>query len=373
MMNRKDLLKSIEAGEESLAAERDRKNVILTNLGQALNGDRDSRPKELFTEVDKTEAEIRDLEETLRNLLSEEDSRKTLNEEAKTLKVEARNLNSRRESAYEDLGRACWEAWKSGRQTEPALAELLNDLNRADTRLQDAEVAAFRNGSDTDSGRKSLFSRGRSLLLAGRKRTATASMDRLWGKAGRRIYENLDPANLAETTASSVLAVLEGLEDRLGVIISRQQEIAAANENLEERLAGMPGKGPLRKRVSWLENTIDECRGRLDEVFRDLGRTWVETGEATGASGDVERCRTDLAAAEETILALESNLEAFRAHREYLTAEADRGRKAAKVHRIEQDIKDRQTQLKLEKKELAAIDKDLAGMAESLPPLPEQD
>ena len=372
-MDQKDLLKTIGDREESLAAEHERKNVILTNLGQALFEDRGTWPGELFTEVDETEAEIRDLEESLRILLAEEDGRKNRNDEVKTLKVEVRNLNSRQEAAFEDLGRVCWDAWKSGRHTDPEMAELLEDINRADARLHDAEVAAFRNESGADSGRKSIFTRGRSVVLAGRKRTASASMDRLWGKAGRRIFDNMDLTRLADTPASPVLAVLEGLQDRLGEIISRQQEIAAENEILEKRLAEMPGKGPVRKRVSWLEDAIDECRSRLDGLFGDVGRRWMETDAGSKATGDVARCRQDLAAVAGTIQALEGDLEALRAHRVYRTAEADRDRKAARVHRLEQDIRERQTQLKLEKKELTAIDRDLAKKAESLPPLPEKD
>lgn len=374
-MDQKELSKLINAGEESLAVERDNESIILTDLGQALDdaGQSHEAPDGLSAAVDRSAGEIHEHEESLRQILAEDERRKERVEESKTLKVEVRNLNSRRENALEDLGRAAWEGWKAGRQNDDSMEEALKDLIHADTKLHDAEVASFRIENEANGSRSSLFAKGKALLLAGRKRNATVSLERLWTKAGLKVLENVPLEPLKESSASVPLATILALDTRLEEIRERQVAVSDEMEVIEKSLEDMPGKGNVRKRVSHIEKLIEEARSSLDQAYRELGSGWKDATNRDSVSGEVGRCLKDIDAVSERIAAKETDLNAYRAHSQYLATEAEREKKAKKVHRSEQDIKDLQKQMKLEKKELSSIEKSLAAMAEILPPLPSEE
>ena len=374
-MDQKSLAKAIAAGEEALAAERDTEAVALANLGQALHsaGKGSDAPDGLVEDVDSAVTEIKELEESLRTLLSEQEERKALSEESRTLKVEARNTGNKLESVYEDLGRAAWDLRKSGKTLEPDLEEALEDLVRVDEKIHNAEVAAYRNESDSSVGSRSILSRGRALFFAGRKKTASASLDRLWSKAGRKIA-SLDGTTEIGGTGDSPLASafrnLNDLEQKIREIEDRQEHIASDLEKLDSLLTELPGKGTVRRRQSWLEDAADKARIRLDEAYLNLARGWMENKGSAAVSGNLEKRRKDVLAAEERINTGLSELEAYRAHSQFLKSRDERDRMASKVHRTEQDIKERQAELKLQKKELNSLERELTSLEQSLPPLP---
>ncbi len=374
-MDLKSLANAIAVKEEVLAVEREQEDVILINLGQALHesGPDGDTPSDLTESVDDCTGKLEEFESSLRELLDNEEKRRDRVEESKTLKVEERNLNNRQEKAHDDLGRSAWDLWKSGKQPDEALGLALQELSRTDAKIHDAEVAAFRNESDVTGKGRSLFSRGRALFLESRKKTASASMDRLWSRAGKSVYETVGLETIDSESIQSALTTLETLDSRLNEIRNRQNSIAGEIDELDSSQEELPGKGNVRRRVSHIEKSIDEARVALDHAYLKLGSGWMEQFGENKASGDVERCRFDCLAIHERVRKAEIDMEAFKAHRKFIQAENEKQKKASKVHRLEQEIKDRQAQLKAEKKELVVMEKELAGLSESLPSLPGDD
>lgn len=367
MDDMKKLTVEIEARDESITFEVDQENIILANLGQALH-------KSATTDslsVTGTLEEIQKLEDALRQILKNEERRGTIQEEQKSLKVELRNIKNKENQLLEELGRTAWDLWKSGRQIDEKMEEALDDLIKAEERLNAAEDALSRNENDTGGKTVKILAKGRAFLLAGRKKNASAALDRLWGKAGGKIRDIVDLEKFVDTPVSTAALSLKALNDRRDEIIERESKLTADIEVLDNAFEEMPGKGGVRKRIAWFEDALEAKRGELDYAFQDLGRDWLNSGTPGQVNKDVDLRHKEWIDINKQIGILDGERKAFQAHKAYLESISERENKSRQVDRLNQEIKTRQNELKNIKKELSAIDKKLTAQKESLPPLPE--
>lgn len=365
----KKMTVEIEARDESITFEVDQENIVLANLGQALHdsGTTDSGS------VAGILVEIQNLEDALRQILADDERRIAIQEELKSLKVELRNTNNKENQVLEELGRRSWDLWKSGRQVDEKMEEALDDLIKAEERLNAAEDALSRNENDIGGKSVKILAKGKAFLLAGRKKNATAALDRLWGKAGANIQDLVDLEKFIDTPVSSVVVTLKALNARREEIIERESTLSADTELLDKALEEMPGKGGGRKRISWIEDALETKRGELDYAFQDLGREWVDGSKSEPINKDVDLRHKEWIKINQQIGKLDGERKAFQAHKAYLESTSERDNKARHVERLDKEIKSRQTELKDLKKELSAVEKKLASQKEGLPPLPESD
>ncbi|MDF1566677.1 MAG: hypothetical protein P1P77_01515 [Spirochaetaceae bacterium] len=374
MNDLKKLDRRIADKEDAIASERENEDVILANLGQELDeANLPKLPSDTLEEVRRLSGEIRDAENSLRRILADNEKRTELQEEKKSLKVELRSMKNREESALEELGRAAWELWKSSRQFGDEMESALEDLIKTEKRLHEAEDAVYRYEGENKGRTAALFTRGKALLWAGRKKTASVALERLWGKAGLSIFDTMSAEAFTDTPAALPMATLKALQDRGKEIDDRLEAISAEFEALEASLEEMPGKGGAKKRVSYIESLLEQNRNTLDDAYRELGRTWIGMKPAASESAELKARRKELEAAENRIAGLEADISALKAHKEYLIAEADRDAKAEKAAVLEETVKEQQTALKAAKKELASAEKACLALKESLPPISEED
>ena len=376
MSDRKALIGRITARDEAIDTEREQEGIVLANLGQSVFDSRlaEGKPLEKYKNVVVgITGEIRDLEDTLRRLLADDEKRSAIQEEKKSLNVELRNMKNKEEPLLEELGRSAWELWKSGRQIDEKMEEALDNLVKAELRLHAAEDAMFRNENDTGSKAVSILSRGKALVLAGRRKTASAVLDRHWGRAGRNLREIMPPEAFADTPAAVSFSTLKALSKRRNDIAERVKAIADETKALDAMLEDLPGKGGVSKRVTWIENALDKKRAELDDAFSDLGESWIGNTNGKSVDASVEKIKNEWTAINKRIGVLEDEQKILSAHSDYLESESLRDQKASQISRLEEEIKSRQAALKDLKKELAAIEKNLAAQKESLLPLPVED
>ncbi len=376
MSDRKALIGRITARDEAIDTEREQEGIVLANLGQSVFDSRLAEGKPLEKNknvVVGITGEIRDLEDALRRLLADDEKRSAIQEEKKSLNVELRNMKNKEEPLLEELGRSAWELWKSGRQIDEKMEEALDNLVKAELRLHAAEDAMLRNENDTGSKVVSILSRGKALVLAGRRKTASAVLDRHWGRAGRNLREIMPPEAFADTPAAVSFSTLKALSKRRNDIAERVKAIADETKALDAMLEDLPGKGGVSKRVTWIENALDKKRAELDDAFRDLGESWIGNTNGKSVDAPVEKLKNEWTAINKRIGVLEDEQKILSAHSDYLESESLRDQKASQISRLEEEIKSRQAALKNLKKELAAIEKNLAAQKESLLPLPVED
>ena len=363
----------IQKTEAAIAQETAKHLAALTRLGRAVHqGGLGSEAPESVDARDKMN-EIRELEESLRSLLSDQERREAVGGERKALNVEFRNIRNRRTELHETLGRAAWSMWKSNRHVEnleTALAELI----KAETRLHAAEDAAYRS-ERKPSAASSIISRGRTLLLASRRRTASAALERLMAKAGSRVMELVETQALEDTPAMEAAAALAALKVREEEITARREDLNQEEKTLDTAMDELPGKGGIRRRTAWMERHLDGLRGELDDILQNLAEWWLESdaAEPGDTPPEVKKSADELTELEQQIARLESAAEALEAHRELKETEDKRARQAAAVESLDAEIKKRQANLKSAKKTLAATDKKLEQMRKELPDLPEDE
>ena len=346
----------IHKTEAAVTQELEKREAALTRLGRALHqAGLASDIPEAAAAADKIE-EIRELEESLRSFLSDQERRGAAADERKALNVESRNIRNRRTELHETLGRASWSMWKSNRNVDN-LETALGELIKAESRLHTAEDAAYRSERNPSSP-SSILSRGRTLLLASRRKTASAALERLMAKAGARVMELVEPQALEDTPAMEAAAALASLKTREQKILARREELS---------------REEIRRRGAWIERQLDELRGELDEALGNLAEWWLES--RSSETGDtpprVKKHTEELTDIDERIDRLESRVSALEAHRELKETEEKRTRQAAAVDSLDAEIKKRQTNLKNARKTLASIDKQLENIRKTLPPLPE--
>ena len=373
MSDRKELTGKITVRDEAIAAEREQEIIVFANLGQSVFDSELAEDK--FLDKQKNAivgitGRIRDLEESLRRLLADDEKRSALQEEKKSLNVELRNIKNKEEPLFEELGRSTWELWKSGRIIDERMEEALDDLVKAELRLQAAEDAMFRNEKDSGSKAVSIISRGKAFFLAGRRKTASAALDRLWGHAGRKLREMIIPEAFTDTPAAVSSSTLSALSRRRDEITERVKALTGETEVLDSTLEELPGKGGVHRRVAWIENALDKKRIELDDAFRNLGEAWLGNTSGKSVPAAVENRRNEWTAINKRIGVLEEERKAFSAHREYSEFKALRDKKAIQVSKLEDEVKSRQAELKSLKKEMLTVEKNLSVQKESLPPLP---
>lgn len=361
----------IHKTEAAVTRELEKREAALTRLGLALHqSGLVSDIPEAAAAADKTE-EIQELEESLRSFLSDQERRGAAADECKALNVESRNIRNRRTELHETLGRASWSMWKSNRHVEN-LEAALSELIKAESRLHIAEDAAYRSERNPSSA-SSILSRGRTFLLASRRKNASAALERLMAKAGARVMELVEPQALEDTPAMEAAAALASLKTREQEITARRDELSREEKTLDAALEELPGKGGIRRRGAWIERQLDELRGELDEALGNLAEWWLES--RSSETGDipprVKKHTEELTDIDEGIARLESRVSALEAHRELKETEENRTRQAAAVESLDAEIKKRQANLKSARKTLASIDKQLENIRKTLPPLPE--
>lgn len=361
----------IHKTEAAVTQELEKREAALTRLGRALHqAGLASDIPEAAAAADKIE-EIRELEESLRSFLSDQERRGAAADERKALNVESRNIRNRRTELHETLGRASWSMWKSNRNVDN-LETALGELIKAESRLHTAEDAAYRSERNPSSP-SSILSRGRTLLLASRRKTASAALERLMAKAGARVMELVEPQALEDTPAMEAAAALASLKTREQEILARREELSREEKTLDAALEELPGKGGIRRRGAWIERQLDELRGELDEALGNLAEWWLESrsSETGDTPPGVKKHTEELTDIDERIDRLESRVSALEAHRELKETEEKRTRQAAAVDSLDAEIKKRQANLKNARKTLASIDKQLENIRKTLPPLPE--
>lgn len=361
----------IHKTEAAVTRELEKREAALTRLGLAIHqAGLVSDIPEAAAAADKTE-EIQELEESLRSFLSDQERRGAAADERKALNVESRNIRNRRTELHETLGRASWSMWKSNRHVEN-LEAALGELIKAESRLHIAEDAAYRSERNPSSA-SSILSRGRTFLLASRRKNASAALERLMAKAGARVMELVEPQALEDTPAMEAAAALASLKTREQEITARRDELSREEKTLDAALEELPGKGGIRRRGAWIERQLDELRGELDEALGNLAEWWLESrsSETGDAPPEVKKHTEELTDIDEGIARLESRVSALEAHRELKETEENRTRQAAAVESLDAEIKKRQANLKSARKTLASIDKQLENIRKTLPPLPE--
>ena len=358
----------IHKTEAAVTQESEKREAALTRLGRALHqAGLASDIPQAAAAADKIE-EIRELEESLRSFLSDQERRGAAADERKALNVESRNIRNRRTELHETLGRASWSMWKSNRNVDN-LETALGELIKAESRLHTAEDAAYR----SERNPSSILSRGRTLLLASRRKNASAALERLMAKAGTRVMELVEPQALEDTPAMEAAAALASLKTREQEILARREELSREEKTLDAALEELPGKGGIRRRGAWIERQLDELRGELDETLGNLAEWWLESrsSETGDTPPGVKKHTEELTDIDERIARLESRVNALEAHRELKETEEKRTRQAAAVESLDAEIKKRQANLKNARKTLASIDKQLENIRKTLPPLPE--
>lgn len=361
----------IHKTEAAVTRELEKREAALTRLGLAIHqAGLVSDIPEAAAAADKTE-EIQELEESLRSFLSDQERRGAAADERKALNVESRNIRNRRTELHETLGRASWSMWKSNRHVEN-LEAALGELIKAESRLHIAEDAAYRSERNPSSA-SSILSRGRTFLLASRRKNASAALERLMAKAGARVMELVEPQALEDTPAMEAAAALASLKTREQEITARRDELSREEKTLDAALEELPGKGGIRRRGAWIERQLDELRGELDEALGNLAEWWLESrsSETGDTPPGVKKHTEELTDIDEGIARLESRVSALEAHRELKETEENRTRQAAAVESLDAEIKKRQANLKSARKTLASIDKQLENIRKTLPPLPE--
>lgn len=371
---RKKLKKGILIRDESIAAEREQEAIILANLGQSVYGSGLADNKSL-KKYQKTVGEINDeihnLEDSLRRLLVDDEKRIANQEEVKALKVELRNIKNKEEPLFEELGRSSWDLWKSDRSVHDGMEEALDDLIKAEVRLHAAEDAVIRTEQDTGSKAARLLIKGKALLMAGRRKTASTALDRLWGRAGEKLIKDIPAESFTNTPAALPSSSLEALRKRREEISLRESELKDESSVLDAALEEMPGKGGVKRRVIWIETRLETIHNNLDDAFRTLGKAWVDQSGKKSTDALVEKWKKEWTEVNKRISVLEAEQNALSAHMEFLESEEARDTKAGQVGKLEEEVKSRQSVLKGLKKELSAMEKKLADEKEKLPVLPE--
>jgi len=375
MSERKKLNKGITAREEAIAAEREQEAVILANLGQSVY-DADSevfKDSGVFTKnISGIGDEIRNLEDFLRRLLADDEKRNAFQEELKSLKVELRNIRNKEEPLFEELGKSAWELWKSGRSLHENMESALDDLIKADARLHAVEDAVLRTEQEVENKAVKLLTKGKAILLAGRKKTAASALDRLWNRAGEKLSRTVPSESFSDTPAAVPSATLEALGKRREEISERVEVLNNETAALDAALEEMPGKGGVKKRVSWIEDSLENKHNELDVAFRNLGEAWLTQSKGKISDPNVAKWKKEWSEADRRISVLQEEQKSLSAHLALLDLEEVRGHKAGQVSEQEKEVKSRQAVLKGLKKELAVLDKELAAQKEQLPPLPEK-
>lgn len=364
----------MKALNDTIAAERKREWVVMANLGQAvreLGISEDGPLAEAGKNVDQISSEIRDLEDSFRNLHQGEEKRNEIHEERKALNVELRNIKNKEEQTLEDLGRVSWDQWKSGKQVGIGMEEALDVLIRAERRVRSVEDEVFRNNAEVGNT-PSIIKKSKALFLAGRKRTAAAAFDRLWGKAGAAVWEKVSVQTLSEGPTATPSAVLQAMDERKEEIRLRTASMETEEKALDEAMDVLPGKGGVKKRSSWIENALETHRIMLDDAFRDLGEAWLENLPKVIPGGDVSERKKEH---DEILTGIEKLLEekrGFENHLEYLEILDRRDSLVKKTAGLDADIKAKQAELKGLKKKLSGMEKDLEKRRENLTEFPEE-
>jgi len=373
MKDIKKLKKEILIRDDRIASEREQESIILANLGQSVysSGSADVEAlKDLKNSVSGMDKEIQGLEDSLRRLLVNEEKRAAGSEEMKSLKVELRNIKNKEEPLFEELGRSGWELWKSGGSIHENMEKALEDLIKAEARLQAAEEAVFRTEHDPGNRAVRLLTKSKAFFLAGRRKTASSALDRLWNRAGEKLQKQIPSDVFTGTPAALPASTLEALDKRREEIIGKLSDLKQEIEALDNELEKMPGKGGGKRRVSWIESSLEDKHNELEDVFRELGRLWLEQSGGKSSDTAVEKRRKEWLAVNRRIRKIEEEQNAFRAHIEYLEISRSGKDKADQVELKAEEVKNRQAELKALKKELSSIEKKLAARKENLPELP---
>lgn len=376
MSEKKKMNKEIQIRGDAIAAEREQEVIILANLGQSVfdSGSANGKPlKKQHSAVKKISDDILGLEESLRKLLADDEKRTSLQEEQKALKVELRNIKNKEEPLFEELGRSGWDLWNSGRDIHEGMEEALDDLIKAEVRLHAAEDAVFRTEKETGNKAVRLLTKGKAFLLAGRRKSASTALDRLWIPVGEKLYRGISAEAFSDTSAAVSFSALDALNQRRDEISDRVIVLTNETDVLDTSLEELPGKGGVKKRMNLIETSLEKKHNQLETVFMELGRLWIDKTDGKPSDAVVEKRKREWVAVNHRISVLEEEQKAFTAHIEYLESEELRMEKAGQITTLEEEIKSRQSTLKVLKKAMTGIEKRQADQKEKLPVLPGND
>ncbi|MCG8453345.1 MAG: hypothetical protein MI717_09210 [Spirochaetales bacterium] len=371
MNNREGLKKHISLCEDMILAENDRCEDILSNLGQRLfetQWGEDTAPRKSVQEsIDR----LLEHEESLRNLLADEEQRVALNEERKQLNLESRNLKNQEDPKAEVLGKVLWDMWKSQTLPDARIEESLQELIQAHRRLEHLKQAIKDDESRETSRFQGFWKKGKSLILAGKQRNATAAFDRLWMTAGRQVSDSFATNVFVGTVAEEASQIMDESVKERKKVKARLADIEREMKELETAMESLPGKGPLRRRKNWIEQELEQREYALDEAYRSFARDWLKKSEneKTVPSEAVKRLTEDWNSNQETVESLQERQMAARAHLDYSDTLRARERMAARVADAEHEMKMREASLQNLREELAATDRELLERKANLPPL----
>ncbi len=373
MVNLQMLEAQINKRNSAIVKEKDRELTMLARLGRAVHssGGGDGLDSHVLNAVLNIQNDGRELEDSLRRLLEIEEQGIAVTDEIKKLNVELRNLNNKTQDCMEALARSAWSSWKSGKESINGLEDALDELIRADEHLNSVEDAVSRNERLVGNLGGAILSKGRALFLAGRRRTAASSIDRLWRSVGNEIYSAVDGKGFQGTSVEAAFEAIAKIDARKQEIEKNLLAFAATKEGLEADVENMPGKGSLNKRVSWIRKAINEGAAALENAFRDLGAAWLESEEKEALSPDVDKYRRECIAVREQLQNFETEIHIFESHCKLLELESDRDKQEIVVGNLEAKVKKLQSQFKDAKKAMTDSVKKIDKLKESLSPLPE--
>jgi chromosome segregation ATPase len=195
-------------------------------------------------------------------------------------------------------------------------------------------------------------------------------MKKQWEKAGIKVMEMIPSRSFAKTPVSTEIAALRSLDGLLIESRKRMDELKKETGRLDAALEEMPGKGGVKKRIAWIESSLEERRNALDEAYRVLGRSWGESNTTKSRTGAVEDRRLEWIACLAGITKHESQVALFNEHLEYLDAQELADETRTGIEKLDKEIRSRQTEMKKLKRELSLQEKQLEQRKERLPRLP---
>jgi len=317
----------------------------------------------LWQSADVLLSEITDLENSLRELLSEEEKKEELETERKNLLRESRDLKQEMNLLYAEMGREAWSLWNSGRFHNKQTESVLDDLIKAEEKIRMAEEAVYkeRNQLIKDSGNlksrtRSVINKGRTILLSGRKKTVSANMEKLFLKTGKKIFNSTGCVFFDESSESGNI---KKVYDKLKEISKRSEKINSALDAQEMEKRKLTAKISVSRHINAVEKELKLKRSALDISYRDLGKYIYGKEKPEVKSDGLNGIFKKIKSLEKKRLEIIGEIESLQKYIDLSEKELSRKSKEAQISKLEEEIKNKQQNLRKLKRELTYLVKEI--------------
>ena len=367
MKSLKEYEKLIKEKEDELFILNGEKDSLLIKAGEIIYKISNEKTfknekQNLRQSADAVLSEITDLENTLRELLTEEEKKEELETERKKLLQETRNLKQEMNLLYTDMGREAWTLWNSGRFHNKQTESVLDELIKADEKIRAAEEAVYKEKNQLikESGNLknrtiSILNKGRTLLLTGRKKTISANMEKLFLKTGKKIFNSTDCIFLEESSESGNI---KNIYDKLKEISKRYENANSALDALEAEKRKFTAKISVSRRINAVEKELKLKRAALDISYRDLGEYIYGKEKPEVKSDGLNRIFKEINSLEKKRLEIIGEIEKLQKYIDLSEKENSIKSKEMQISKLEEDIKNKQQNLRKLKRELTHLVKE---------------